>query len=66
MPEEEKVKCKCGAEMTFLLAWDNAQGTEHCFNLYGCDPCGRVFYGSIWKDARRLWIHLDKEETEEV
>ncbi len=66
VPEEEKVKCKCGALMMLLFVWDDAQETDHCFNVFACDECGRVLYDSVWENARRLWIHLDKEQTEDA
>ena len=55
------MKCKCGQEMSGLVAWDDDQQTDVCFNLYCCN--GNSGCGMIYKETptalegkRDLWI----------
>jgi DNA-directed RNA polymerase subunit RPC12/RpoP len=53
------VECKCGERLVFVDRWDDAQETNHCYNLYTCDTCGRVLKDSIWVEPHRVWIEVD-------
>jgi hypothetical protein len=58
--------CRCGKEMKWVEAWDNAQsspeGKDYAFNLYVCVDCGRVCKDSVWADPGKLWIGLEGVE----
>jgi len=53
------VRCKCRAHMAFVLAWDDAQETDHAYNVFGCSTCGLLLKIDVWKDKGRRWIALD-------
>ena len=53
------VRCKCGEQMTFVHCWDDAQETDHAYNVYACSPCGLLLKIDVWKDKGRRWIALD-------
>lgn len=46
-------------KMTLISCWDDAQQTDHAYNLYQCKWCGNLVYDSIWEDKCRLWIFKD-------
>lgn len=52
--------CKCGHPTPMALIWvrDDAQETDHCFNVYACDQCGRMLKHQIWEDAKEHWIEM--------
>ena len=55
-------KCSdCGGEMTFHIAWDDDQITDHAFNVYLCDECGTVVYDSVAAD--KCTIRISKDGT---
>lgn len=56
---EDHKKCKCGKAMTFIYSWDDAQETDHCFNVYVCDECGRILKNQIWADKKEHWIEME-------
>ena len=53
--------------MTFVHCWDDAQETDHAYNVYACSDCGLLLKKDVWKDKGRRWIALDgsvlKEDT---
>ena len=51
-------KCKCGKEMNLAFCWDDAQQTDHAYNLYTCD-CGLILKVDVWEDKGRRWVKLD-------
>ena len=55
--------CLCGESMEFLWPWDDAQLTNHCFNLYACVACGRVARDSLWEDPGLMFVELDGSVT---
>jgi hypothetical protein len=55
--------CRCGEKMSLLFAWDDAQETDHAFNVYGCDSCGRVCKHDVWNDAGEIWLCLEGVEV---
>lgn len=57
--------CKCGASMQLLFVWDDAQQTDHAFNVYGCDPCGRVLKEDVWENKGQIWLGLEGLELSE-
>ena len=54
--------CKCGhpAPMELVWVWDDAQQTDHCFNVWACDQCGRMLKEQIWKDKKATWIEMEE------
>ena len=53
-PREE-----CQIEMKFIYCYDDAQVTDHAYNLYACTKCGTLFKDSIWEDACKIYIFPD-------
>jgi len=35
------MKC-CKENMTVLYCWDDSQLTDHAYNLYACEKCGKI------------------------
>lgn len=54
--------CKCKNEMRLLFCWDDAQETDHAYNLWACESCGRIVKQDVWEDAGELWINLSGAE----
>ena len=52
------IKC-CGQEAKLLLAWDDAQQTDHAYNLYACEKCGTIYKEDVWNDKGLRAIFLD-------
>lgn len=52
------IKC-CGQEAKLLLAWDDAQKTDHAYNLYACENCGIIYKEDVWNDKGLRAIYLD-------
>lgn len=52
------MKC-CGQEVRGLLAWDDAQQTDHAYNLYACEKCGVIYKDDVWEDKGLRAIFLD-------
>jgi len=53
--------CKCGEEMKLKIVWDDAQATDHAFNIYLCDGCGMICKEDVWEDKGNRWINLKGE-----
>jgi hypothetical protein len=53
------MQCECDHAMKLVDVWDDAQETDHAFNLYLCDRCGAVLKHDVWNDAGKTWIHID-------
>ncbi len=51
----------CNREMMFELRWDDAQVTDHAFNLYVCESCGKILKESLWNDPGIIEILLDNK-----
>ncbi len=53
-------QCRCGTQeaMKVVFIWDDAQETDHAFNVYACNSCGRLVKVDVWEDAGQLWIGL--------
>jgi NMD protein affecting ribosome stability and mRNA decay len=54
--------CRCGQKMQCLYVWDDAQETDHAFNVYACDKCGRLLKDDVWNDKGQIWIGLSGVE----
>lgn len=52
------MKC-CKRELEFLTRWDDAQDTDHCFNLYLCELCGSIMKHDTWANAGLLKIDIN-------
>lgn len=52
-------------DMTMVGAWDDAQATDHAYNLYVCDACGRICKEDVWEHRGRRWLSLDGTLTVE-
>lgn len=50
--------CKCGSTMEMLWCWDDDQLTDHAFNLYGCENCGRILKYDVAVDMGQTWLGL--------
>ncbi|MHA1795577.1 MAG: hypothetical protein ACTSUK_05660 [Promethearchaeota archaeon] len=55
------MKCKCGKKMKYIYGWDDAQETDHAYNLYACEYCGLLLKEDVWNDRGLRWIFLDGE-----
>jgi hypothetical protein len=64
--EKAQFPCKCGELMTMDAVWDDAQETDHAFNVYLCDFCGMLCKHDVWVDAGKRWIALDGTMTVET
>jgi len=53
------MKCKCGKEMRGVGCWDDAQLTDHAFNLYLCEGCGMICKEDVWEHKGLRWLQLD-------
>ena len=53
------VQCKCHAHMAFVFCWDDAQVTDHVYNVFGCSSCGLLLKIDVWNDKGWRWIALD-------
>lgn len=51
--------------MAFVLAWDDAQETDHAYNVFGCSTCGLLLKIDVWNDKGRRWIALDGSLSKE-
>jgi len=54
------MKCKCGEKMKFVQCWDDAQETDHAWNLYTC-MCGMICKEDVWNHKGNRWINLEGE-----
>ena len=60
------MECKeCNKEMKLVYAWDDAQKTDHAFNLYVCEDCGIVCKIDVWEDKGVRWIDLQGNLTKQ-
>lgn len=54
------MKCpRCDAEMTLKGCWDDAQQTDHAYNVHQCETCGVVVHERVWNDAGLTIISPD-------
>lgn len=49
--------------MDFQLRWDDAQLTDHCYNIWLCEECGMILKDSVWEDKGKVWIELNNKVT---
>lgn len=49
----------CNQQTEPLAVWDDAQLTDHAFNVYLCHPCGTMYKEDVWNDAGLRAIRLD-------
>ena len=49
-------KCKCGAHMQNLWAWEDDEHPDHIFVVYGCDYCGSMLKVMATENSRENWI----------
>jgi hypothetical protein len=45
--------------MKLKIVWDDAQITDHAYNVYLCENCGMIVKEDVWEDEGELWIKLD-------
>ena len=45
--------------MEMVVVWDDAQVTDHAYNLYVCKECGLICKVDVWEDKGIRWITLD-------
>ena len=56
------MECKdCKSKMKLVLVWDDAQMTDHAFNLFACEKCGLLCKEDVWEDEGKRWIALTGE-----
>lgn len=56
---------RCHAQMKLTYVWDDAQETDHSFNVWGCDDCGEVCKESVWEHPGKTWISREGEVVKE-
>ena len=49
-------KCKCGEPMVFVWCWDDDEETDHAFNIFACENCGRILKVMVTEDNRETWV----------
>jgi len=54
----ENFNC-CNQTVRGLAAWDDAQLTDHAYNLSMCDKCGIIYKEDVWNDKGLRAIFLD-------
>lgn len=54
----ENFNC-CNQMVRGLAAWDDAQLTDHAYNLSMCDKCGIIYKEDVWSDKGMRAIFLD-------
>jgi len=52
------MNCKCGKKMKLIFVWDDSQLTDHAYNIYACQDCGRIMKEDVWEDKGEIWIGL--------
>jgi len=52
------IKC-CKKRVKLVLAWDDAQETDHAYNLYLCEQCGTLYKDDLWNDKGLRALYLD-------
>lgn len=52
-------KCKCGAHMNGMWVWDDDQVTDHAFNVFNCDYCGRILKIMVTDNDRQTWLEME-------
>lgn len=61
------MKCRCGAgEMNFRWCWGDRRQTDHAFNVYGCEDCGRILKNDVAADKGETWLALSGVEEGSV
>jgi len=45
--------------MTLKGCWDDAQQTDHAYNVHQCETCGVVVHERVWNDAGLTIISPD-------
>jgi len=51
------MKC-CEQDMRNLFRWDDAQETDHCYNLYTCENCGDILKEDVGKNKGTFQIDI--------
>lgn len=45
--------------MQCVTVWDDAQASDHAYNLFACKSCGRICKEDVWNDPGLRWVALD-------
>jgi hypothetical protein len=46
--------------MRGIWLWDDDQITDHAFNVFGCEECGRMLKVMVTEGDRKLWIEMEQ------
>jgi hypothetical protein len=44
--------------MKVIWCWDDDQETDHAFNVYACEECGRMLKHDVAADKGKTWLNL--------
>ena len=42
--------------MVFVWCWDDDEETDHAFNIFACENCGRMLKVMMTEDNREIWV----------